>query len=176
MSLEDISDPARDELAALSRRLSEDPSTRKEFLRMTKKVRPDLPIPELDIEDRAMAISNASVKRVEQLENQLRERDAVDNLQQRRSNLVKKGLVNSEDEIASVEKIMLDKKIHDHETAANYLKWEKESAAPTPTGYNPNPMKQFDLSAFRKNPVQAARDTAAQALRDFRKPTRPIGL
>jgi hypothetical protein len=176
MSLEDVSDSARDELAALSRRLSEDPATRKEFLRMTKKVRPDLPIPELDIEDRAMAISGAATKRVEQLEAKLAERDAVDNLQQRRNNLVKQGLVSSEADVAEIEKLMIEKSIHNHETAAEYHRYMKQAAEPTPTGYNPNPMKQFDLSAFRKNPIQAARDTAAQALRDFRKPTRPIGL
>jgi len=51
MSLENISSDARDELAALAQQLAENPATRKDFLRMTKKVKPDLPIPELDIED-----------------------------------------------------------------------------------------------------------------------------
>jgi hypothetical protein len=51
MSLENVSLEARDELASLSQMLAENPETRKEFLRMTKKVKPDLPIPELDMED-----------------------------------------------------------------------------------------------------------------------------
>jgi hypothetical protein len=51
MSLENLSLEARDELAALAQTLAENPETRKDFLRMTKRVKPDLPIPELDIED-----------------------------------------------------------------------------------------------------------------------------
>jgi len=51
MSLENLSLEARDELAQLAQTLAENPDTRKEFLRMTKRVKPDLPIPELDIED-----------------------------------------------------------------------------------------------------------------------------
>jgi len=176
MSLEDVSFEARDELASLSRRLSEDPSTRKEFLRLTKKVRPDLPIPELDIEDRAMSLVSKSEDRVAQMEAKLAERDAIDKLKERRANLLKSGLVKSEAEIEEVEKVMIDKGIHNHEAAAEYHAWMKQAATPTPTGYNPNPLKQFDMSAFRKNPVQAARDVAAQALNEIRRPTRPIGL
>jgi len=176
MSLEDVSFEARDELAALSRRLSEDPTTRKEFLRLTRKVRPDLPMPELDIEDRAMSIVSKADDRVAKMEAKLAERDAIDNLKERRSNLVKNGFVSSAADIDAVEKIMLEKGINNHESAAEYHKWMQQAATPTPTGYNPDPLKQFDLGAFRKNPVQAARDVASQALRDFRRPTRPIGL
>jgi hypothetical protein len=45
MSLEDLSMEARDELALLARQLSENPATRKDFLRLTKKAKPDMPIP-----------------------------------------------------------------------------------------------------------------------------------
>lgn len=47
MSLENVSLEARDELAALAQSLADNPATRKEFLRMTKKVKPDLLIPSL---------------------------------------------------------------------------------------------------------------------------------
>jgi hypothetical protein len=104
------------------------------------------------------------------------ERDAIDKLKERRANLLKSGLVKSEAEIEEVEKVMIDKGIHNHEAAAEYHAWMKQAATPTPTGYNPNPLRQFDMSAFRKNPVQAARDVAAQALNEIRRPTRPIGL
>jgi hypothetical protein len=52
----------------------------------------------------------------------------------------------------------------------------KQAAVPTSSGYNPSPVKQFDLNKYWKNPVNAARDEAASALRDLRKPQRPIGL
>jgi len=68
MSLENISLEARDELAALSQMLAENPETRKDFLRMTKKVKPDLPIPELDMEDYTRKAVGQSEARVQQLE------------------------------------------------------------------------------------------------------------
>lgn len=176
MSLENISLEARDELAALSQMLAENPETRKDFLRMTKKVKPDLPIPELDMEDYTRKAVGQSEARVQQLEAKLRERDAVEELQKRRNGLMKKGLIQSESEIEEVEKIMLDKKIHDHETAAQYHAWMKQAAVPTSSGYNPSPVKQFDLSRYWKNPAGAARNEAMNALNDLRRPNRPIGL
>ena len=176
MSLENISLEARDELAALSQMLAENPETRKDFLRMTKKVKPDLPIPELEMEDYTRKAVSQSEQRVQELEAKMRERDAVEELQKRRNNLLKKGLIQSESDIEEVEKIMLDKKIHDHETAAQYHAWMKQAAIPTSSGYNPSPVKQFDLNRYWKNPVGAARNEALNALNDLRRPNRPIGL
>jgi hypothetical protein len=45
MSLEDLSFEQRDELALLMKDMAENPSTRKEVLRLTKKLRPNMPIP-----------------------------------------------------------------------------------------------------------------------------------
>ena len=176
MSLEDVSYEARDELASLARKLSESPETRADFLRLTKKVRPDVSMPELDIEDRTNSLLQRSEARVASLEAKLHERDAIEKLEKRRNDLMQNGFVSNRDEIQEVEKIMIEKGITNHEAAAEYHKWMKQAAVPTPTGYNPNPMKQFDLSAFRKNPVQAAREVAAQAMTEFRRPARPIGL
>ncbi len=176
MSLENVSLEARDELASLSQMLAENPETRKEFLRMTKKVKPDLPIPELDMEDFTRNAVNQSEQRVQALEAKLRERDAIAELQSRRNSLVRKGLISSEEEVKDVEKIMLEQGITNHETAAQYHNWMKQAAVPTSSGYNPSPVKQFDLNKYWKNPVGAAREEAARALSDLRKPTRPIGL
>jgi len=176
MSLENVSYEARDELAALAQQLADNPATRKDFLRMTKKVKPDLPIPELDMEDYTHNAVNKSEQRVQALEAKLRERDAVEELQKRRQSLMKKGLIASEDEVKDVEKIMLERGITNHETAAEFHQWMKQAAVPTSSGYNPSPVKQFDLNKYWKNPVNAARDEAASALRDLRKPQRPIGL
>jgi hypothetical protein len=71
---------------------------------------------------------------------------------------------------------MLDKGITNHEVAAEYWKWMQQSAAPTPTGYNPSAISNFDLSKYWKNPVAGARDEAAKALNELRKNPRPIGL
>jgi hypothetical protein len=175
MSLENLSLEARDELAALAQTLAENPDTRKDFLRMTKKVKPDLPIPELDIEDYTHKAVSRSEDRVQALEAKLREKEAMEDLQKRRNNVVKKGLA-AESELDDVEKIMLERGITNHETAAEYHQWMKQAAVPTSTGYNPSAVKQFDLNKYWKNPSAAARNEAMNALNDLRKPQRPIGL
>jgi hypothetical protein len=176
MSLENLSLEARDELAALAQTLAENPETRKDFLRMTKKVKPDLPIPELDIEDYTHRAVSRSEDRVQALEAKLREKEAIEELQKRRQSLMKKGLISNESEVGDVEKIMLERGITNHETAAEYHQWMKQAAVPTSTGYNPSAVKQFDLNKYWKNPVAAARNEAMNALNDLRKPQRPIGL
>ena len=143
---------------------------------MTKKVKPDLPIPELDIEEHTNSIVSKADARVQALEAKLRERDAVEELQKRRNDLVKKGLISNEDEVGEVEKLMLERGITNHETAAEYHKWMKQAAVPTSSGYNPSAVKQFDLNKYWKNPASAARNEAMNALNELRNPRRPIGL
>ena len=176
MSLEDMSFEQRDELALLMRQLAENPATRKDVLRLTKKLKPELPIPELDIEEHTQNAVSLSNKRVEELEVKLRERDALNDLEQRRNKLMKKGLIQNESDIEEVEKVMLEKGITNHEAAAEYWQWMKQSAAPTPSGYNPSAINKFDLNKYWKNPVAGARDEAAKALNELRKNPRPIGL
>jgi hypothetical protein len=176
MSLEDISLEQRDELAMLMKELAENPATRKEALRLTKKVRPNLPIPELELEDYTEKKVTQAEDRVSQLEAKLKEKEALEDLQKRRDSLIKKGLAQSDDDIEQIEKIMIEKKISNHETAAEYFDWMKQAAQPTPSGYNPSPLKGFDLNAYWKNPVQGARNEAAKALSELRKNTRPIGI
>jgi chromosome segregation ATPase len=175
MSLE-LTNDARSELAALAQTLAENPQTRKEFLRLTKQVKPDLPIPELEIEEKVSQSLTASEQRVQQLEAKLAERDALEKLKERRQSLKEKGLIENDSDIDEVEKLMVEKKIADHETAAQYHQWMKQAAAPTPTGYNPQVINKFDLNAYWKNPANAARSEAAKALNELRQPRRPIGL
>ena len=176
MSLEDMSFEQRDQMALLMRELSDNPETRKEILRLTRKVKPGLVIPELDIEDHTSSAVSKVYQELEQMKSQKREDDAVADLNKRRMSLIKKGLIRDESEIEQVEKIMLDKGITNHESAAEYWDWMKQSAVPTPTGYNPSAVAKFDLGKYSKNPVMAARDEASKALNELRRNPRPIGL
>jgi len=103
------------------------------------------------------------------------QKEAVENLEKRRHDLVKKGLA-SEADVPEIEKLMLEKKIADHETAAEYHNWMKQAAKPTPSGYNPSAIRQFDLGKYWKDPRGAAQQEAVRAFADLRKPQRPIGL
>ena len=120
------------------KQLSENPETRKEALRLTKKLRPDLPMPELEIEDYTEKKVSQANQRVEELERKLQEKEAHENLNKRRDALIKKGLIDNESDIEEVEKIMLEKGITNHESAAEYWQWMKQAATPTPSGYNPS--------------------------------------
>ena len=83
MSLEDLSMEARDELALLARQLSENPATRKEFLRLTKKAKPDMPIPELEIEDKTDSAIEQMRKENQELRAKMQEKEAMEELEKR---------------------------------------------------------------------------------------------
>jgi hypothetical protein len=176
MSLENYSQEAIAELAALSKRLSEDPTTRKEFLRLTKKVHPDLPVPEIEMEEAVNQRASQAEQRVAQLEAKLKQREVKDELTRRRSVLKEKGYVDSDDDILEIEKLMTEKGIANHETAADYWRHMKQSAVPTPSGFPTPVMSKFDIKGYMKNPVGAARENAAAALAELRKNPKPIGL
>lgn len=176
MSLENLSLEAQAELAALAKSLAEDPKTRKQFLQLTKQVRPDVPIPEIEIEERTNAVLETANKRVEGLEAKLRAKDAKEELERRRNNLRTKQLADSDADIADIEKLMIEKGIANHETAAEYHSWMKQAAAPTPSQFPQPVMSRFNTQDYMKNPVGAARDAAHAALAEFRKNPRAIGL
>jgi len=176
MSLEDLSFEQRDELAALAKRLADNPATRKDFLRMTKKVNPDLVIPELALEESTQKMMDQAEDRVKQLENKLMQKEAEEKLDRKRQALIESGKASSRQEVEEIEKVMIEKHIADHDAAADYWKWMQQSAEPTPMGYNPSAMNKFDLSKYWKNPQLGARDEAAKALQELRGNRRPIGI
>jgi hypothetical protein len=176
MSLEDLSFEARDELAALARQMSEDPTTREQFLRMTKQLKPDLTIPELEVKSYTEKAVSEARREVEEMRAKLRERDALEDLEKRRTNLKKKGLIKSDSDLEAVEKVMIEEGITNHEAAAKYWAWMNQAATPTPIGYNPSAIAKFDLGKYYKNPVGAAREEASRALQELRTNPRPIGL
>ena len=176
MSLEDMSFEQRDQLALLMRELSDNPATRKEVLRLTKQIKPDLVIPELEIESTTKSYVEKLEQKLMDREAKDREQEALRDLETRRNKLMKKGLVQNEEDIEEVEKVMLEKGITNHEAAAEYWSFMKQAATPTPTGYNPSAIKGFNLDQFWKNPVQGARNEAAAALNELRRNPKPIGL
>jgi len=175
-SLEDVSIQQRDQLALLSKNLSDDPSTRKDFLRLAKRINPDLVVPELEIEDRTNKVLETIQKENEELRNSLKDRERREDLDKKRQSLIKNGLASNDEDVAAIEKVMLEKHIPDHETGAQYWNWMKQAAVPTPTGYNPSAIAKFDLSKYMKNPTMGAREEASKALQDLRSMRSPIRI
>jgi len=178
MSLEDLSFEQRDELAMLAKQLADNPETRENFLRLTKQVKPDLTIPELALKDDLAKQLKVSQDSYQKLEAKFKQKEQMENLQELRNRLVEDGKASKAD-IPEIEKLMVERQINDHETAADYFRWMKQAATPTSDasmGYNPNVMKKFNLESFMKNPIQGARNEAAAALADLQKNRRPIGI
>ena len=176
MSLENYTPEQLQELALLSKTLAENKDTRKDFLKMTKKVRPDLPIPELEMEETASKLAETYETKIAAMEAKLAEKDAREDLEVRRRALLESGKASSKAEIAEIEKVMVEKRIADHDAAADYWKWMQQTATPTPSAFPKPVMQQFDVSGYMKNPVVAARDEAMKAFQELRKNPRPIGL
>lgn len=170
-SLEDLPQEVRDELAKLARDLSQNPKTRKEFLKLTKQARPELPVPEIEIEERtAQALTEANDK-ISSLERKLIEKDAQENLDKRRQKLIQDGKAENMEQVGEIEKVMLEKKIPDHDTAADYWTWMKQAAKPSAPQYAPQVLDagtRKNLKPYWNNPQMAARNEAAQALNDLR--------
>lgn len=175
-SLEDVSPQQRDQLALLSKNLSDDPSTRKEFLKLAKRINPGLAVPEIEIEERTNKVLETIQRENEDLRNSLKDRERREDLDKKRQSLIKRGLAGSDEDVADIEKVMLEKHIPDHETGAQYWAWMKQAAVPTPTGYNPSAISKFNLSQYMKNPTMSAREEASKALQDLRSRQSPIRI
>ena len=176
MSLENYTPEQLQELAALTKTLAETPETRKEFLRLTKKVNPNMPIPELEVEETTARFAQTYEEKIAAMEAKLAEKDAREALASKRNALKESGKAKTQEDIAEIEKVMLEKGITNHEAAADYWKWMKESAQPTPSAFGQNALKNFDPTPFMKNPRDAARTEAMKAFEELRKNPRPIGL
>lgn len=174
-SLEDLPQETRDELAKLARDLAENPQTRKDFLRLTKKARPNLPVPQIEIEDQVQQELATERTAREKLEQRLQERDATEELSKRRKRLIDQGKAKDEKEVEEIEKVMLDKGIQNHDTAADYWAWMQQAAVPSAPVYQQQVLDKATrqgLAPYWKNPIAAARDEAANALNDLRKGVR----
>jgi len=135
MSLENYSVDQIQELAALADSLTKNPKTRESFLRLAKTASPETPIPEIDIKDQVRAMAQPLVEKVASLERELLTRKVEDNIINHRSGLYEKGF--KKDEVTQIEKLMIDKQIPSHETAAEFYRMQKQTATPTPSTMTP---------------------------------------
>ena len=178
-SLEDLTPDARDELAKLARDLAEDPATREQFLRLTKQKRQNLTIDAIDLKDQFNARFEEMQSKNEALEAKLKEKEALEELKHRREALLRKGKAKSDEDVAEIEKVMLEKGITNHDTAADYFQYMRQAAPPTSANVFDksiwNEQARDALKPFRVDATRAARDEAARALTELRKNPRPVG-
>lgn len=167
VSLEGLSQEAIADLAALAKGLSDNPKTRGKFLGLMKEADPSLSIPEVDIPARVQERVQPHLDRLAKLERDANEREIRETIRERRAALLKKGL--SEADIPEVEKLMVEKGISSHETAADFLLAQRQSAPPTPSTFSQPSIPKPDLKAMGGNINAWARNEATNAIADLIK-------
>jgi hypothetical protein len=173
-SLEDEFSPSEiASMAATYKALLNNPATRELTLRSTKQINPGVSIPEIDLKDQARGAFKETNDRMASLENQIRERDARDRVNAERSKLRESGLTN--DDVAAIEKMMIDEQIPNYATAAKHYRNAQQLAEPTPnSGSQPGstfelPKDQFDaLKGGKAGLVKQARTAAEAAMAEIR--------
>lgn len=170
-SLENMSAEDRDNLALLAHQLANNPETRHMFLRMTKKISPKTPIPEVDMADAVNAALKTRDEKIQGLEKTILEGEAKGNIERKRADLKDQGF--SEPEIEVLEKWMVDNQVPNYKTAAEFFKLQKQSAPPTPFNISmTNELPKDALEVMKKGGKAAlanhARSEAAKAIDDLR--------
>lgn len=181
-SLEDLSvdellqrAKATEQSDLLLAQLANNPATREETLRLVKKLRPALSIPEIDAKDAVLVTVETSNKRIEALEQQLQTREIHDRIRNMRETTKTKYKLDESD-LAGVEALMVDPEapISNYDAAARVYLASRQAAVPNAAamGAPTFDMPAMDIWKNAKGNSQAADKIgiteAFKALKEFR--------
>ena len=168
LSLEGMSQESINGLALLAKGLSQNQNTRDEFLGLTKRANPELSIPEVDIPLKMQGLLTAEREKREALERQIQESEVRNQVKERRETMMRDKKLNA-DQVQEVEKLMVDRGIMNHDTAADFYLSQQKAAAPTPSLYSTShSVPKVDAKNFNGNINQWARNEASQLIGDIR--------
>jgi hypothetical protein len=124
--------------AELLRTLAKNPETREIMQAAIKKVAPNTSIPEFDAKQQIRAEIKAERDERLKLERSIMERDARDNVRERRQ-AIKDKYKLSDTDVTAVEQMMVDDKEVNwtHDAAARVYLASKQSPTPTPATFSP---------------------------------------
>ncbi len=168
VSLEGMSAEQITDLAILAKAQLDNPVTRPHFLQNSKVVNPESSIPEIDIPMRVNKMLQSGKEMIDKQATEIANMRLERDIERRREVLMKKhGL--SENDVSEVEKLMLEKQIASHDTAAEFYNSQKQSARPSPSMFSPNTMPKINLKeSGMPNMSQWARNEAGKTLDEFR--------
>jgi hypothetical protein len=132
-------------LAELANGLANDPKTRNGFLHLTKMANPSAAIPEIDIPANITRALEAPLKKLDALAEAQARRETQDSIEAQRRSLAKKGV--NEADIDRLEKLMVEKKIPDHETALEFMQMQDKAAIPSSSSTLPSQRKLDSFTA-----------------------------
>ena len=168
VSLEGMTPEQIADLATLAKAQLDNPKTRHHFLQNSKVVNPDVSIPEVDIPLQMKAMMAESQKVIGLQNDEIARMKMERDIDKRREGLMKKHNL-SENDVTEVEKMMLEKQIASHDTAAEFYLSQQKSAAPTPSMFSTNSMPKIDLKAQGvQNMGQWARNEAGRVIDELR--------
>jgi hypothetical protein len=166
MALENVSLEEMESLAVLSKTLADNPATRKDFLKLIKTASPMTNIPEIDMETRFGESTRPLFDKIQNLENQLQEQNFKEMRNKAHGRLMEMGI--SKDEIPEIEKTMVEKKIGDYDTAAQFYLNQKQVAPPS-AGTFATPMTIPTIKDMGGDMNAWARNEAFSAVNDIIK-------
>lgn len=168
VSLENMGDDELKDIVRLQRQLLGDTKTRKKFLSLAREVRPDTVIPELDTEAAITAALTEERTARETLENKVNTDNITRSIEKKREGIKTKFKLTDED-VTAVETLMTERKIGDHETAAEYFTLSRKAAVPTSPHLKDATFQKPEANWFKGNAVDIARGLASEALNDIQK-------
>lgn len=172
MSLEGKSPEEIAALASLALDLSNNAKTRDGFLRLTKVANPSASIPEVDIPAQMLGQFKPHLDRLEQLEKQAAERAMKDRIEEQRREALRSVKGVSRDDLPAIEKLMVERGIPDHKTAAEFYALQNRAAEPTPGAMQAprtfGAPKMPDLKDFGGNMQAWARNSAHSVIDELR--------
>lgn len=156
LSLED-----QQALGQTMHRLLSNPDLRKTTLGLLKKADPSVSLPEVELDERFEALQNTANEKIASLESKLAQKELAEQRARDLAALRERGLDPTE-----VEKVMVDKRIGDYDTAARFMELERQMATPTPSSVTPIALPD-DAKAIVKNPRAWATNEASRAISEL---------
>ena len=168
VSLEGMTPEAIADLATLAKAQLENPVTRQHFLRNSKVVNPNVSIPEVDIPFQVNQMIAQGRELIDAQGQEIARLKLERDIERRRDGLMQRHNLTTK-QVEEVEKMMLEKQIASHDTAAEFYLSQQQSAAPTPSMYSTNTLPKIDLKATgMRNMAQWSRSEAGKVIDEFR--------
>ena len=160
-SLEDLTPEQQQAAVNLLNFVNKNPDIAKTIRRKAKEQDPNFRAPDIEMEDKLAEQEASHKKEIERLD-----KERLEDLQVRRRaeahDRIRSAGLNPED----VEKVMVDQKIGDYDTAIRYVQQERALAKPTASDMSPHSMP--DNKDLWKNRNAFARTEAFAAINDLR--------
>ncbi|HLZ34259.1 MAG TPA: hypothetical protein VKP13_09585 [Nitrospira sp.] len=172
-TLDTLDEETRNQLAALSLSMSQNPATRKNCLKLAKTVSPSTPIPEVDQEEATNKLLAERDEKIEKLSNEFNDYRMQNSLSTLKNSVQTKYSLRDED-MAKMEEMMGKKELPaDYEFAARLYQMQIEPAAPSYTlpGIGPADLPQDE--GLMEDEARWSLKTAHSMIDDMQKKHKP---